>query len=419
MKEGGPLFRDRRRPVGAQRPCSSPKSRCRSCFSSAPCCCCAALRAHERRSGFRAEGVLTFRVALPPALYREDHHRVAFFDTLIAHARGIPEVTLGRHDSGAADARRAISCASPSRAGQSRRLPMNRPPTIASSARGYFTALGIPLKQGRLFSEQRHGNVADGGGDRRGVRRTALSRMKIRSAAGSTSATAPTASTKSSASSATFTTTTSKRRRTDDVRAVPPGHLQRMWLVASTNRDPAQLTASARQTVREIDPALPGLFDEAARERDQRLGRAAALLDAAARRRSRSPPCSSRPSASTAWSAYTVSQRTQEIGVRLAIGAGRPRRARNGRGRRHEARAVGVVIGMAGALRRGAADRHHAVQRHAIRSIELRHHRRRTADDRRTRVLCAGTPGDERRSADGNPGGVRSRRLEEAGARGA
>src|SRR4030095_10165683 len=30
-----------------------------------------------------------------------------------------------------------------------------------------------------------------------------------------------------------------------------------MWLVARTNGDPAQLTSTVRQTLREIDPALP------------------------------------------------------------------------------------------------------------------------------------------------------------------
>ena len=38
--------------------------------------------------GFRPDDVLAFRVALPPAPYREDHQRVAFFDKLIAPARG-------------------------------------------------------------------------------------------------------------------------------------------------------------------------------------------------------------------------------------------------------------------------------------------------------------------------------------------
>ena len=70
-----------------------------------------------------------------------------------------------------------------------------------------------------------------------------------------------------------------------------------MWIVARTDGDPAQLASAARQTVREIDPALPAFAMTPLAEARQRLGRAAAVLDAAARplRGRRLVPRSGRP----------------------------------------------------------------------------------------------------------------------------
>ena len=355
--------------------------------------------------GFRADNVLAFRVALPPALYREDHQRVAFFDKLIARLEELPDV----RSAGMIQAlpMRGSYLLSFTVQGRPEPTPADQPSAnhrVVSPH--YFSALSIPLKRGRLFSEQdtetspmvavideafaaRHfpnedpigrgldiGNGTDGFYQIVGVVGN-VHHVDLEASA------AP---------------TMYVPFRQDIFSA--------MWLVARSDRDPAQLVASARQTVREIDPALPAFAMTPLRDVDQRLGGAAALLDAAAGgvRGDRAVPRGGRHlrrGRLFRQSADAGDRRTTRHRCRA------PRRARTGRWRRDEA----------GSRRRrhrpgrrpspGAADHHHAVQRDAIRSIELRRHRRRTADDRGDRVLCAGSPGDERRSAGGDPAGVR------------
>jgi putative ABC transport system permease protein len=102
--------------------------------------------------GFQPEGVLTFTVSLPQTTYKNRAERLAFFDGLLERLRALPQVSA---------------------AGLMQSLPISdnyflsvaiqgRPAPIGSEASGNyrvvtsgsFAALGIPLKHGRWFAER-------------------------------------------------------------------------------------------------------------------------------------------------------------------------------------------------------------------------------------------------------------------------
>jgi ABC-type antimicrobial peptide transport system permease subunit len=122
-----------------------------------------------------------------------------------------------------------------------------------------------------------------------------------------------------------------------------------MWMVVRTGGDPAQMAGAARQAVREVDSSLPAfsitpLADVvSATVADRRfsmllLGLFAlvALFLAAV--------------GLYGVVAYTVTQRTQEIGLRMAIGAEPGQVLRMIIGGGMKLAAIGVAVGVAGAL---------------------------------------------------------------------
>lgn len=104
--------------------------------------------------GFRAENVLTMRVSLPAAKYKENAQRIAFVDNLLPRLRALPGTV-------AAGAANSIPLDDGNMNGDFRiagrpPFPQNEQPVAEKHAAtpDYFRALGIRLLRGRWFTEQ-------------------------------------------------------------------------------------------------------------------------------------------------------------------------------------------------------------------------------------------------------------------------
>jgi putative ABC transport system permease protein len=104
-------------------------------------------------TGFDPHGVLTFRVNLPPAKYSKDEQRLALFDRALDGLRALPGVT----SAGAASLFPLAGSDTIYAFDQVGKPP--RPPGQGANAMyyavmpGYFETLHIPLKAGRLFTQ--------------------------------------------------------------------------------------------------------------------------------------------------------------------------------------------------------------------------------------------------------------------------
>jgi putative ABC transport system permease protein len=298
--------------------------------------------------GFRPEHVLAFRVALPNVTYPQDHQRIAFFTKLLEGLDALPEVTS---------------------AGMTQTLPMRGDYSLSFTIQGqpapkpneepsanyrvispaYFEALGIPLLRGRVMTERdtdTSPKVAVV--DQKFVDRYFPDRNPIGQGidiGNGTDGFYEIVGVVGNVRDASLETNPSATMYVP-YRQDP---FSGMWVVARTNGDPAALSAAVRQTVQGIDRTRPAFA---------MTPRATAVSDSVGQRRFSMLLLTVFASIALFLAAvglygvvaYTVSQRTQEIGLRLAIGAQRGDVLRLVVGGGMKLALAGVALGIACAL---------------------------------------------------------------------
>jgi putative ABC transport system permease protein len=298
--------------------------------------------------GFRPERVLAFRVALPNSSYPQDPHKIGFFARLLEGLESLPDVAA---------------------AGMTQSLPMRgdymlsftiqgQPepkPNEGPSANyrvvspGYFEAMGIPLVRGRAIAS-RDGEKAPKVAvvDQKFVDRHFPDRDPIGQGIDIGNGTDGFYEVVGVAGSIRDASLEANPAPTMYV-PYDQDPFSGMWVVARTAGNPAGLAASVRQTIQNIDRTLPAfamtplatvVSDSLAQRRFSMLllGLFAfiALFLAAV--------------GLFGVVAYSVSQRTQEIGLRMAIGAQRGDVLRLVVGGGMTLAVAGVFLGIACAL---------------------------------------------------------------------
>jgi len=298
--------------------------------------------------GFRSEHVLAFQVSLPATTYGEDPKRLAFYDALQEKLEAQPGVESA-----------GFVQTLPLRGGyvlsfEVRGRPEARPGEGASAnyraiSPRYFDALGIPVVKGRVFTKQdaangQHVAVVDEAFAKKYFPNENPIGQGLDIGNGTTGffdVVGVVGDVHYSGLDATAAPTM----------YVPAAQdvFSSMWVLARTSGDPAGLAGAARQVVHDLDPDLPAysmsplatiVSDSVAQRRFSMLllvlFSAVALFLAAV--------------GLYGVVAYTVSQRTREIGLRMAIGAGPNDVLRLVVGGGMKLALIGVAIGIGAAL---------------------------------------------------------------------
>jgi putative ABC transport system permease protein len=103
--------------------------------------------------GFRAGQALTFELTLPDARYKEDPHRITFFDQLLPRLRALPGVTAASAVMGLPLS--GLDFIISFEVGGRPPVPPAQQPAmqVRVATPDYFSAVGIPLKRGRGFTD--------------------------------------------------------------------------------------------------------------------------------------------------------------------------------------------------------------------------------------------------------------------------
>jgi predicted permease len=318
------------------------------------------VRAHERvrhvDPGFDPKGVLSFTVSLPGATYPDAPKRLAFLQRLEERVRTLPGVT----DAG------LVSCAPLSNChwgvffhaeGAPPRGPNDPNPVILNrmASPGYFSAMGIRLKAGRFFTDSEgregvgnptvivvnesfvrtlwpDGQSAIGKRARQGARAPWMTVVGVVEDVKHYGLEQPT--------------------RPGVYVPIPRQVLSTVTLALKTSGDPAQLASTARAIVREMDPELP-IYN--ARTMEERMALSMTLRAAYSWMLGvfAAIALTLALGGSYGVTSYLVSQRSRELGIRVALGAGRRDISRAVLTGSLAVVSIGVVIGVAAAIGAG------------------------------------------------------------------